>query len=398
MSSGDSGDEANEQGDDKDDQQSADERTKFDDEQIEVDNLKTKEYEELYGDVNISLKDVEPAHKEKVDEEMNVTVQVNVNQKGAGNQVMDDAQATQKTEVPIPSSSISSDYTAKYLNFDKIPLVDTEVVSMMDINVQHEAPRTSPLITIPMSVIPEHTVANPPEIVTTASSITIYSLLSSLFPHFQQLTPIPTPTTTEAITSTTIVPRSETLTALHQRVTDLEKDVKELKTVDHSAALLSTIKYEVLNAVKEYLGTSLDDALHKVLQKHSADITKEHYVPAEIQVPKATITSSDTTALEEFDQKIALFQTMTNSKSFNRSPKQRSLYHALMESILEDKDAMDEGVAKKFKKRKPDDADKDEGPSARSDRGLKRRKTSKDTELPKKAKSTKSSKGTLNLN
>ncbi|GKC70359.1 hypothetical protein Tco_1116242, partial [Tanacetum coccineum] len=64
---------------------------------------------------------------------------------------------------------------------------------------------------------------------------------------------------------------------------------------------------------------------------------------------------------------------MTKSKSFNKSPKQRALYHQLMESILEDGDAMDEGVII---------------------RGLKRRKTSKDIEPSKKAKSTESSKGT----
>ncbi|GJW30684.1 hypothetical protein Tco_0047559 [Tanacetum coccineum] len=56
---------------------------------------------------------------------------------------------------------------------------------------------------------------------------------------------------------------------------------------------------------------------------------------------------------------------MTNSKSFNKSPKQRARYHALMESILEDEDAMDEDG-----------------------------KQVKDTEPSKKAKSTESSKGT----
>ncbi|GJS56599.1 hypothetical protein Tco_0629961 [Tanacetum coccineum] len=34
---------------------------------------------------------------------------------------------------------------------------------------------------------------------------------------------------------------------------------------------------------------------------------------------------------------------MTKSKSFNKSPKHRALYHALMELILEDKNAMDKG-------------------------------------------------------
>ncbi|GJS10294.1 hypothetical protein Tco_0367090 [Tanacetum coccineum] len=54
----------------------------------------------------------------------------------------------------------------------------------------------------------------------------------------------------------------------------LGKKVKELKNVDHSSALLSKIKSKVPNAVKEYLGTSLDDALYKVLKKHDADIIK----------------------------------------------------------------------------------------------------------------------------
>nr|GEU92285.1 hypothetical protein [Tanacetum cinerariifolium] len=82
---------------------------------------------------------------------------------------------------------------------------------------------------------------------------------------------------------------------------------------------------------------------------------------------------------------------MTKSKSFNKSLKQQTLYHALMESILKDKDVMDESVADELKKRKPDDADKD---SVGSDRGLKRQKTRKHTEPSKKAKSTETSKGT----
>ncbi|GJY96659.1 hypothetical protein Tco_0513569 [Tanacetum coccineum] len=201
---------------------------------------------------------------------------------------------------------------------------------------------------------------------------------------------------TPATTSTTVVLDLETLNALHQRIVDLEKDVKELKDVDNSSKVISTIKSEVPNAVKEYLGSNLDDALHKVIQRKFADIIKEHSVLAEIierlrqqyapqksikdikeikmeharkqQAPKESITSSDTTALEEFDHNYF--------------------------SIREDKDAIDEGFAKKLKKRKPDDIDKDEGPSAGSDRGLKRRKTSKGTEPSKKAKSTETSKGT----
>nr|GEU56735.1 hypothetical protein [Tanacetum cinerariifolium] len=69
--------------------------------------------------------------------------------------------------------------------------------------------------------------------------------------------------TEEATTSTTVVPDTEPL-SFHQRIINLEKDVKELKIVDHSSTLLSTIKSEVPKAIKEYLGTSLDNSLQKV--------------------------------------------------------------------------------------------------------------------------------------
>ncbi|GJZ48892.1 hypothetical protein Tco_0603082 [Tanacetum coccineum] len=85
---------------------------------------------------------------------------------------------------------------------------------------------------------------------------------------------------------------------------------------------------------------------------------------------------------------------MTKTKSFNKNTKHKALYHALMESIIKDEDAMDKGVADRLKKRKPDDADRDEGHPARPDQGLKRKKTGKDIEPSKKDKSTRTSKGT----
>ncbi|GKA73590.1 hypothetical protein Tco_0779892 [Tanacetum coccineum] len=85
---------------------------------------------------------------------------------------------------------------------------------------------------------------------------------------------------------------------------------------------------------------------------------------------------------------------MTKTKLFKQNSKHKTLYHAFMESILEDEDAMDKGVGDKLIKRKPDDADRDEAPPARPDQGLKRRKTGKETKPSKKAKSTRTSKST----
>nr|GEZ50698.1 hypothetical protein [Tanacetum cinerariifolium] len=87
-----------------------------------------------------------------------------------------------------------------------------------------------------------------------------------------------------------------------------EKELKELKIVDKSTTVISTIISEVTNVVKEYLELTLDDSL--------------------------------------------------------------------------------------YKKRKPNDDDKDEGPTARLDRGLKRQRTSKGTKTSKKTSTSKdSSKG-----
>ncbi|GKF83876.1 hypothetical protein Tco_0248774, partial [Tanacetum coccineum] len=102
---------------------------------------------------------------------------------------------------------------------------------------------------------------------------------------------------------------------------------------------ISTVKSEVPNAVKDYLGTTLDDTLYKPQQskeKTAEEIQKIKLEQAgKQQDPKFTITSSDSIALNEFDQKMSLFEEMTNSKSCIRSPKQRALYRALMEAITE---------------------------------------------------------------
>ncbi|GJY29994.1 hypothetical protein Tco_0405761 [Tanacetum coccineum] len=335
----------------------------------------------MYSDVNVELKDTELEGEGEDDKETTDAGHVdaeyeNINQEVAGDQVKDvDMEtvtvtpATQKTEVPLPSSSISSDYATKILNFDYIPSADTEIISMMDIKVQHEDP----------------------------SSTTIPPPIPPFIPFSQQSTPIPTPTTTEAKISTITAPDFSTLTVIHQRHSDLENEVNTLKNVKHGSTIRATIKSEVPTIVKEYLGTSLDDTLHKVIQRHTLELIKEHSIPADVvevlqqqqkpqksaadirkikmeqagkqQETKYTITSSNTTELQESDQKRTLFETMTKTKSFNKNTKHKALYHALMESILENEDAMDKGVADKSKKRKPDDADKDEGPPAGSNQG-----------------------------
>ncbi|GKC60554.1 hypothetical protein Tco_1088152 [Tanacetum coccineum] len=55
----------------------------------------------------------------------------------------------------------------------------------------------------------------------------------------------------------------------------LKKDVQELKQVDHSAAILESIKSQVPSIVKDSLGSNIGDELQKVLQSHTEGLKKE---------------------------------------------------------------------------------------------------------------------------
>ncbi|GJS58340.1 hypothetical protein Tco_0653124 [Tanacetum coccineum] len=58
-----------------------------------------------------------------------------------------------------------------------------------------------------------------------------------------------------------------------------------------------------------------------------------------------TIKSTDQAALEEFDLKSALFKSMHKNKSAKKNPANYRLYHALIEALIEDENAMDKEVA-----------------------------------------------------
>ncbi|GJR36731.1 hypothetical protein Tco_1212415 [Tanacetum coccineum] len=173
--------------------------------------------------------------------------------------------------------------------------------------------------------------------------------------------------------------------------------------------------------VDSYLDTKVRDVIQNELQKHTADLIYKYYLrhlveltkkptpiaeqesekssskilkikkeQAEIQKnPHFTIKSTDKAALEEYDLKSALYQSMHANKSFYRNPANHRLYHALMKALIKDENAMDKGVADTVKdhKRKHDD---DEGPLAGPNQGKKtKRRRTKESESSKKPSSTK---------
>ncbi|GJR61450.1 hypothetical protein Tco_1503612 [Tanacetum coccineum] len=214
---------------------------------------------------------------------------------------------------------------------------------------------------------PSHqTVMSPPPVITPVINF------SSPKPSSQVTPP---PINTKAISITTTLPEITPFIVLQLRVAKLEQDMSEIKKTDHSGAVLASIKSQVPTVVDKYLGTKLDDALLRVLQRHTADLIEKFSVlpglesiknqeskksPKEIirikreqgekeQESTYTIRSTDKVALEEFDLKSALFKHMNKNRTASRNLANYHLYHALMGALITDEDAMDKEIKDRVK-------------------------------------------------
>ncbi|GJV81561.1 hypothetical protein Tco_1517431, partial [Tanacetum coccineum] len=281
--------------------------------------------------------------KEGIDAEMINVKQGNENPEIS--QVIEDAHLTlstvpQKTEVPITSSSHSSDLASKFLNFSDIPHTDAENISPMDVHVHHEVPsnQTPTLLTIPVSVITESS-----PIFTTV----IPQSLPSFSPSPQQSTPTPPPTTKVTNPPSTL-PNFASVFQFDNRVTALEKEVVELKRNDplNTQVTALILSKKVSNFAPLVIKSMVTESLERaVLAKESSQ-------------PKSTYEAAS--SLTEFELMKILIDKMDESQAYLTYAEQKECYDGLI------------------KNRK--DKDKDEDPSARLDRGLKKRKTSKDAE------------------
>ncbi|GKA77705.1 hypothetical protein Tco_0784242 [Tanacetum coccineum] len=395
----------------------------------EEDKLDDEEKDDKEGDVDDedaeTESDKDDIYKYKIhvrkdeDDEM-INAEVNDSDKG-DEEVTDAAKADakktskvkddpKKTELPPSSSSlsVSSGFGVQFLKLSSdsslaSTVKDTtnaEINSLLEVKIQSEVPHTqSPsILSVPVSMISEPIVLTP--IQESHSKATITTI------------PPPSVSTTPPL-----------------RVAKLEKDVSDLKKIDLSAKDLAALKKQVPSVVDNYLGSKVGDVFQKELKKHTTDLIRKYSLqqipelpkkqtptvdleqelektPSEIlkikkeqaekqKMPKFTIKSTDKAALKEFDLKSTLYQTMHANKSFNRNLANHRLYHALMEALIEDENAMDKGVANTVHdhKRKHDDDkndDDDDDPPAGLNQGkkTKRRKT-KESESSKKPSSTK---------
>ncbi|GJT30730.1 hypothetical protein Tco_0911005 [Tanacetum coccineum] len=88
----------------------------------------------------------------------------------------------------------------------------------------------------------------------------------------------PLPTTRKLQLSPHLSLKSLHSLALTAKSVKMEQEMSEVKKTDHSADVLASIKSQVPTAVDKYLGIKLDDALLKILERHTADLIGKYSV------------------------------------------------------------------------------------------------------------------------
>nr|GEX22706.1 reverse transcriptase domain-containing protein [Tanacetum cinerariifolium] len=302
-----------------------------DSEQMDSDNdenpsFTLKDYEEeeqdeeyLYEDLNITqgLKDAD---------------MTNVEQGGADQQnafyesgfvhEKEDAHVTlttvhDKTEGPLQSSSVSSDFTSKLLNFDDPSL---DINSLMDTLI----------------------VPSPPPPVNPS-------------PHLTTITPQTTPDSTTTTNNPTMsLPEIHNFASLFlfdQRVSALETKVSEFNQTSQFAEAVSLI----LSNVDNYLAYKLKEEVNvaaiikeqvkaqvsKIMPQIEKYVTKSLGAKVLVRSTNQSQTSYAVAALLlEFKSKKILIDKIETNESINRSDIQRNLYNALVESYNTHKDIL----------------------------------------------------------
>nr|GFA19789.1 hypothetical protein [Tanacetum cinerariifolium] len=198
----------------------------------------------------------------------------------------------------------------------------------------------------------------------------------------------PTPPTTTPSTLLQDLPNFSSLFGFDHRLKTLEANFSEFMQTNQFAGAVSFIP----GIVQRYMDQRMNEAV-KVKEQVKVQVSKilpkiEQTVNEQLKAEVLTrLSNSSKTSyvvvadLFEMELKKILIEKMEGNKSIHRSNEQRNLYKALVEAYESDKIILDTyGDTVTLKRRRDDDADKDEEPSAGSDRGSKRRREGKEPE------------------
>ncbi|GJX13018.1 hypothetical protein Tco_0204776 [Tanacetum coccineum] len=205
-----------------------------------------------------------------------------------------------------------------------------------------------------------------------------------LITHMQQ-TPVPTPATVPS-SSLQDLPNFGSLFGFDHRLKTLETDFFEFKQTNQFAKAVSSIS----GIVDAYLANKMHEAIKIVVQLQSERLKDEAQAEnADFlnklddnikKIVKDQVKEQVKAQVSKILPKIEKTNKMESNKLIHRSDEQKNLYKALVDAYESNKLIFDTYGDTILFKRRRDDEDKDEKPSAGSNRGSKRRRAGKEPE------------------
>nr|GEX79799.1 hypothetical protein [Tanacetum cinerariifolium] len=147
---------------------------------------------------------------------------------------------------------------------------------------------------------------------------------------------------------------------------------------------LNKLDENIQKIIKEQVKEQVKAQVSKILPKIEKTVNEQ--LKAEVLTRSSNLSKTShvvATNLSELEVKKILIEKMESNKSIHRSNEQKNLYKALVDAYECDKLILDTYRDTVTLKRCRDDKDKDEEPSARSNRGSKRRRARKEPEATK---------------
>nr|GEY64045.1 hypothetical protein [Tanacetum cinerariifolium] len=176
------------------------------------------------------------------------------------------------------------------------------------------------------------------------------------------------------------LPNFGSLFGFDHRLKTLEANFSEFVQTNQFAGAVSSI----LEIVQRYMDQRMNETVKVAVQIQSDRLLDEAQAENE-EFLKNLDENIQKIIKEQVKEQVKLKKILIKkregNKSIHRSDEQRNLYKALVEAYESDKIILDTyGETVTLKRRRDDDADKDEEPSAGSDRGSKRRREGKEPE------------------
>ncbi|GJV51023.1 hypothetical protein Tco_1446764 [Tanacetum coccineum] len=241
-----------------------------------------------------------------------------------------DAEKTEEVKDDIKNVELPPTSSSLFVSLGfEIPHIQSPYVLIVPVSMIFEPLLLTPIPKTPL--VAHATTLLPPPFVSTISPVLLQSTTPILTP----------PITIEALFVTTI---QDPLHVVIQIVYVLEKDVQELKEADNTTTLRASLKPEIPSAVNAFLGSSLRDALQKVLQKHTKELIQKYLHMVKNALEKTSLPVAQSSSQAPFSLKAA-----------------ESLSEYELKTILFDK--IDKNPGKVLRKRDRDDEDPSAGPN-----------------------------------